>query len=85
MTDTILGAFCVLLGAALAVFGVVVLVFGVYTLAVGHAGGWWIVELLYVFIGAGLAFVGVFSSRHGLGLLRHSNKHNAKVRDGPAT
>jgi hypothetical protein len=83
MTDAVLGICCTLVGAVLAIVGVAVLAFGCYTLAIGHGGGWWIVELFYVLLGAGLAFVGLYSSRYGLGLLRE--KKNPMVRDGPAT
>ena len=70
MMDTVLGGVCALLGAALAIVGVVVLAFGGYALAVGHGGSWWIVEMVYVFMGTGLAFIGVYSSRYGIGLLK---------------
>ncbi len=83
MTDTVIGVVCTFLGATLAVVGVAVLAFGGYTLAIGHGGGWWIVEMFYVLMGAGLAFIGIYSSRYGMGLLR-ANK-NPTVRDGPAT
>jgi hypothetical protein len=83
MIDMVLGVFCASLGAVLAVVGIALLAFGAYTLAVGHGGGWWIVELFYVFVGASLAFIGIFGGRYGLGLLRE--KKNPKVRDDPAT
>ncbi len=57
MTDTVIGVVCTFLGATLAVVGVAVLAFGGYTLAIGHGGGWWIVEMFYVLMGAGLAVV----------------------------
>jgi len=84
MADAILGVFCILAGAVLAVVGVVLLAFGGYTLAVGHGGGWWIVELFYVFLGLGLGYVGLLGARYGLEVLRGSRPKNT-YRDGSAT
>lgn len=77
MMDTVLGAICVLLGVVLVVLGLGVLAFGLYTLAIGPGGGWWIVELFYLLMGAGLAFIGFYSGRYGLGLLRGNKTSTA--------
>ena len=83
MMDTVLGTVCMLLGAILAIVGAAVLVFGLYTLAIGHRGGWWIVELFYVLMGAGLAFIGFYSGRYGLGLIRGTK--TSRLGNGSAT
>jgi len=83
MIDAVLGAICILLVAVLAFVGIAVAAFGLYTLAIGHGGGWWIVELFYVLMGAGLAFIGFYSGRYGLGLLR-GNK-TSRLGNGSAT
>ena len=70
MTDAVLGGICMFAGAMVALAGAAIFVLGLVTFYMGHGGGWWIAELFYILVGGGLAFIGFYAGRYGLGLLR---------------